>query len=1357
MLSMLGRGGMGTVYRAQHEVSHAPVAVKVLNPRFAARGEFRRWFLGEARRAGRVVHENSARVQDVGEAPDGTVYLAVEFVEGRTLREWMDGAPRLAPRWVVDVLIQIARALGAAHDAGVVHRDLSPRNVMVADSDGLPRVKILDFGIAGGVTGLETVRAGRQDPEGPTVFANPPYSAPEHLEGKPVDGRADLYSLGVLAFEALTGSLPVAGEGADELALATRQRSPRRMPGVAGVPATLRRLIDELLEGEPVDRPPDAHLVAERLVRIRAGSGRLFGSTALAVAALATTLFAWAFAPQRQSTFLFGLPVPGALRIVSQPPGGSEATQVLRTADLLSSRFEMRGMRLSRLGLRVLRHGVERGRVDLGPMLQETNGVVQFRPEATAGLQLLLRRASLEGPVDLVFTAGDQQPVAYARCRLDDDPPRVVATLEASDVPESLRGELRLRFQAEDTVALEEIALTVEVLGGATAAQLVRIPVPEFAAGSTTCRGESTLRELMAGSFRGVRQIGRVRLRLDVADAAGFRTPVVLSDWQWLDLAAPAVIGVEGEAGRALIIERAGVAEASVLVAEPEPELQVQCYGPEGAEWLDCRVLARRESRLAVELPGPEAGGPPSSGDWRFRVVDVAGNRGDELLVPLEVRSAATAAEVRIESTSTPRIARIEELFYSDGRSCSLQFSCNSLYRPGRLRIRRSGGEWVHEAELEDATAGAAILPMPELPDGRYEFEVELEGARDAALPAQKPYELLVRNEAPRLELPGGPGTADFLPELEDLGMLRFDEGRVAQGPSWRLVPPDPRLLRGSILVGSNGGWSTLDYRVDGSERGEILPPVALGRGEGALGLALRDVLDRPLDVRVQQTPLPGEEVAGHANAVVVARFLYHDAPFEPADAVSLVEHGEPVAVAVRVAVALGTRADEVMLATSGNSIAPVHTQGMDEAGGVLEFRVPFAQAVLGTDLEGLGEEDFAGGRAATLRVSLRSPLGTYPLEIELRTIRTTLLPVSVRDRWPRIPAACASLRLVPVTGPGLSRSFPDPVPADIPRRDGFRAGPSLEVRNLGDFLLQDRELTGGEYLALAEEGLECWRALEDSPAWVARLVHGFDPMQADRLSSSGLRPVHHADDDAWRRAARVGPERDRPVFGLSDFQAECVARLAGLLAAADPSLFRLPFGVELEVAAFGNGVAGVQGAEVSGTGIDRRLFSQWSHRIDSGSWPPNAAEATALGDVVVTPLGHRILGLDSGVREWVADLPYFVGDLDSEALLREWMADHVRHRQRVAELFSRSGAVRLPQDLLGRLATFGVLRGIGAGEARALQLDANGVTILPGVVRCLQVRRDGTGFPSGRPDPHAERAGMRLAGGAHLVEALRK
>lgn len=274
---MLGRGGLGTVFRAQHIGSLMAVALKLLHPRFAARDEYRRSLLPEARRAATVAHQRCARLLDVGEAEDGQTYLAMELVEGRTLDGLWRSGP-LAPAHAVAILLQVAEALVAIHAAELVHCDLSPRNVMVAADEGRLCVKVLDFGIA---RSMHLVRPGPGELAG---FVNPAFSAPELLAGQDVDPRADLFSLGTIGWLLITGSLPVDDP-------APRGAAGRRpWPGPAGVPRRLVRLLQDCLQHDPGRRPASAALVAGELAAIAAARRPFASRLAVTLAVLATGL-----------------------------------------------------------------------------------------------------------------------------------------------------------------------------------------------------------------------------------------------------------------------------------------------------------------------------------------------------------------------------------------------------------------------------------------------------------------------------------------------------------------------------------------------------------------------------------------------------------------------------------------------------------------------------------------------------------------------------------------------------------------------------------------------------------------------------------------------------------------------------------------------------------------------------------------------------------------------------------------------------------------------------------------------------------------------------------------------------------
>ncbi len=221
---LLGSGAMGAVFRARQISLDKTVAIKVLHGEHASDPQFTSRFQREARAASRLNHPNSMQVLDYGAEPDGLLYIAMEYLDGRSLHaiirdEWPLGATRTA-----DVLMQTLAALAVAHDMGVVHRDLKPENIMVLtgrDDDGRPKdvVKVCDFGIAK-ITDPRAYRGGgEQDSEAPLTTAGflvgtPEYMSPEQGRGEKLDSRSDLYSVGVILFEMLTKRVPFDAENA---------------------------------------------------------------------------------------------------------------------------------------------------------------------------------------------------------------------------------------------------------------------------------------------------------------------------------------------------------------------------------------------------------------------------------------------------------------------------------------------------------------------------------------------------------------------------------------------------------------------------------------------------------------------------------------------------------------------------------------------------------------------------------------------------------------------------------------------------------------------------------------------------------------------------------------------------------------------------------------------------------------------------------------------------------------------------------------------------------------------------------------------------------------------------------------
>ena len=210
VIRKLGEGGMGSVYLAEHVVIEKKLVLKVLALELARREDLVARFLQEARSASRICHENVIDISDFGQSAEGYVYIAMEYLDGKDLGEVVRAEGALAWSRTRDIVMQICRALRAAHDKGIVHRDMKPENIFLIQREGRPEfVKILDFGIAK-VMGL--------DPNGPRltrtgmIFGTPEYMAPEQAEGKEADHRVDIYAVGCIAYHLMTGQTPFIAE-----------------------------------------------------------------------------------------------------------------------------------------------------------------------------------------------------------------------------------------------------------------------------------------------------------------------------------------------------------------------------------------------------------------------------------------------------------------------------------------------------------------------------------------------------------------------------------------------------------------------------------------------------------------------------------------------------------------------------------------------------------------------------------------------------------------------------------------------------------------------------------------------------------------------------------------------------------------------------------------------------------------------------------------------------------------------------------------------------------------------------------------------------------------------------------------
>jgi serine/threonine-protein kinase len=256
-IAKIGDGGMGEVYLAEHQRIERRAAIKVLAPERTRDAEAVRRFFAEARATSLIRHPGIVEVYDCDVHRNGRAYIVMEYLDGENVGKRLDRRGG-ALAWPAACLIarHVADAIGAAHEQRIIHRDLKPENVFLLSPGDRPRqgeVKVLDFGLAKLLTGALVV--GAITKEG-SLLGSPGYMSPEQCEGQPADARADVYSLGCMLFEMITGRPPFPGRRLRQLLAAHRFHAPPALSGLAPeVPAWLDGLVARMLSKAPIDRP----------------------------------------------------------------------------------------------------------------------------------------------------------------------------------------------------------------------------------------------------------------------------------------------------------------------------------------------------------------------------------------------------------------------------------------------------------------------------------------------------------------------------------------------------------------------------------------------------------------------------------------------------------------------------------------------------------------------------------------------------------------------------------------------------------------------------------------------------------------------------------------------------------------------------------------------------------------------------------------------------------------------------------------------------------------------------------------------------------------------------------------------
>jgi serine/threonine protein kinase len=414
ILSKLGEGGMGVVYLAEHVVIEKKIALKVLFPDLTRRADLVQRFMQEAKSASRINHENVIDITDFGQSPEGYVFIAMEYLSGQDLGQVLKGSgpmpwPRAQP-----IVLQIVKALRAAHERGIIHRDMKPENIFVLPrDDGREFVKVLDFGIAK-VMGLEEdvprlTRTGM-------IFGTPEYMSPEQAQGQSVDHRVDIYAVGCIMFHILTGRVPFKADsfmGILSKQMMETPESPRALN--PAIDPAVEAAILKAMEKDPAKRFQTMREFAQAVAPLGLGgagadlSGAISTSSRLSVP---------------QTVFPTGASLSSSVRVVTGAP--AQSTTPATPAPLPNATHELEGR--ASMPLAAANPEVRRSRTE---MFDNADGALRDGPprgqkRAGNGGLIVLAIAAVA-----VVAAG----LFVLRQKANVSPPVVPATLPAALAP----------------------------------------------------------------------------------------------------------------------------------------------------------------------------------------------------------------------------------------------------------------------------------------------------------------------------------------------------------------------------------------------------------------------------------------------------------------------------------------------------------------------------------------------------------------------------------------------------------------------------------------------------------------------------------------------------------------------------------------------------------------------------------------------------------------------------------------------------------------------------------------------------------------------------------------------------------
>lgn len=1376
---VLGKGGMGTVFRAVHELSLSVLAVKVLHPRFARHPQFKSSLVDEARKASLLRSEHAARIVDVGETPEGSVFVAMELAHGETLDVWLSRRGRLPGHVVIELLVQLCDALEQAEHEGLVHRDLSPRNIMVEAREGGFRAQILDFGIAmhrgsgqdrsghgrsrEGGSGEGTSREGAS---AAADWVHPPYTAPEILRDRPYDSRADLFSLGVLALECLNGEPPFQprGRGAtlDDRIEAVLDGE-AEFPSARFAPPVLRRVLPRLVEKDPSARLASARSLRETLEASRAPRSSWLQVLAVLVFIAGSTGLLTAFVAKSSVLPFLQSNSASALELV---PDRSDSVKLQCVPRERVERVAFVASGIERDGLVARGFVGDRMVFEYGLAARVRGASLELDAARDPSWKAILDIAGREA-VNIDFhVRRSNRRVAHARLLVDTQVPRIdVSELEAVL---SLTTELEARV--EDDTRVESLHFELrDRVGAGTGRVLASLRATPSAAGVVSL----PLGAELAKSFaRGVsRDAGAAcSLRCKVVDRAG-RSSIWTHEFRARDLEVPRVTALEGAGGRDPILLDEGVARMLVTLsrAEASPQaLRVRCTS---AGELVVKVLKSSDFELRGDklLFAWSFAQTSSVADFSLVFVDSAGNASPSFarslrFVDLEVEGRFRLPKLGPEAGARPALLQAKSgtspwrLIVASGAAVTVEYSCNPEWTP------QAGIDGSAPLRVTNARAGGCTVALPMLAAGERRV-LRMKHARgseesEEALRSVTSLEVIAMPDPPRIDAALRLRAGVFLAQLASEGLLEHSRDSVRLDIDLSPAPTAASALRARYCVERGGRWVPQPEWTPIAEREDLAKLVApLRFGRNRIALQVVDRLGRPagrgsVDARVL--------VAGGGEASFVAEF-WHAEPIAT-DPIARVEFGR--AAVVRALDEAPVPVESTAALVHGLRSFPGMIRMRQRALREYAFEIPFDVARAICSWRAGEREAFAREGPKDVDFVLRTVAGDRPMTVRFSPTRSLLRGLDLSQFDVR-RSTIQDMRFVPFLSPGRDARIALGPALGARARGSVTIDPPLFVSAVDAYYLGAQEVSRRSWKDFIDDVVE--RAKAADFEW-AELGHREDPLGARRFTRAALMPdlSLFGAESSFEDVVRAAP--DRPISGVNYYQAAAFCRWLGLVAFGDPDVFRLPFGVELEWAAIGPALrdGAVNGVDVSARSavatwrrdfLDFRRRAKRGARIDAARWPANAAECIRLGDSASAWDGSRVHGLEFGVREWVEDLPV-IGASTSFRLLVETHGRHVEYtrRRRVDEFLSPRRASAL---------AMGQLRGLSWGEPEYggfdpvrelvdVGADQDAKSIL-GVKRIRYVRREGSGIAPGQVAQLVRIAGFRVAGGAAFIRIVRR